>query len=94
VHAPVKGDIVRRRPCADRLCAFWPFMCTTTSTGSVPESDAMSAAHQTLNKHSTAGPKTETPILAMAIARIAAVYQPPMHKCRSEFIPNLSRAEP
>ena len=39
-------------------------------------------------------PETETPILAMAIARVAAVHEPPGNKKPSEFIPNLSRAEP
>ena len=39
-------------------------------------------------------PETETPILAMAIARIAAVHEPPVKMYLAEFIPNLSRAEP
>ena len=54
----------------------------------------MSAAHQTLNTHSTAGPRTETPILTEAIARIAAVHEPSVKTHLPEFIPNLSRAEP
>ena len=39
-------------------------------------------------------PETETPILVMAIARIAAVHEPSVNMQLSEFIPNLSRAEP
>jgi len=39
-------------------------------------------------------PETETPILAMAFSRIAAVHEPHVYVKLSEFIPNLSRAEP
>lgn len=38
-------------------------------------------------------PETETPILAMANARVAAVHEVPDNDQSSEFIPNLSRAE-
>ena len=93
MHAPVEGHIVRRRPYADRLCA------SGRSWAQPPRAQFLSQMPcqlliKPLISIAQQAPETETPILAMAIARIAAVHEPSVNMQLSEFIPNLSRAEP